>query len=59
MTRDLLPEELVESLFQQVVVIILQSHGYTAIEPLALNLLIETVEKRTHPFPSVIATTSV
>ena len=49
MTRDLLPEELVESLLQQSVVLILQSHGYTAIHPLALNLLIETVEKRSPP----------
>ena len=46
MARDLLPEELVESLLQQAVVLILQSHGYTAIHPLALNLLIQTVEKR-------------
>lgn len=47
MKRDLLPEELVQSLLQQAVVLILQSHGYTAIQPRALNLLIETVEKRT------------
>jgi hypothetical protein len=47
MTRDLLPEELIESLFQQSVILTLQSHGYKAIHPLALNLLIENVEKRT------------
>jgi len=52
MARDLLPEELVESLLQQAVVLILQSHGYTAIHPLALNLLIQTVEKRTKIPPS-------
>ena len=47
MTRELLPEELIQSLLQQAVILILQSHGYTAIQPRALNLLIETVEKRT------------
>ena len=47
MQRDLLPEELVQSLLQQAVVLTLQSHGYTSIHPIALNLLIETVEKRT------------
>jgi hypothetical protein len=46
MARDLLPEELIESLLQQAVIRTLQSHGYTSIHPLALNLLIETVEKR-------------
>jgi hypothetical protein len=46
MTRDLLPEELIESLFQQAIVLTLQSHGYTAIHPLALNLALKHVEKR-------------
>lgn len=46
MGRDLLPEELVATLLQQAVILTLQSHGYTSIHPLALNLLIETVEKR-------------
>jgi len=46
MERDLLPEELVESLLQQAAMLTLQSHGYTSIHPLALNLLIETVQKR-------------
>jgi hypothetical protein len=46
MNRDLLPEELVESLLQQAVVLTLQSHGYTSIQPLALNLVLETVQKR-------------
>jgi len=45
-SRDLLPEELIESLLQQAVILTLQSHGYTAAHPLALNLLIKTVEKR-------------
>ena len=44
--RDLLPEELVETLLQHAVILTLQSHGYTSIHPLALNLLIEIVEKR-------------
>ena len=47
MERDLLPEELIQSLLQQAVIFTLQSHGYTSIHPFALNLLIETVEKRT------------
>ena len=47
--RDLLPEELIESLLQQAVILTLQSHGYTSIQPRALNLLIEVVEKRNFP----------
>jgi hypothetical protein len=47
MARDLLPEELIQSLLQRAVVLTLQSHGYTSIHPFALNLLMETVEKRT------------
>ena len=50
MGRDLLPEELIQSLLQQAVFLTLQSHGYTSIHPFALNLLIETVENRT-PLP--------
>jgi len=46
MTRELLPEELISSLFQQAIVLILQSHGFSAAHPLALNLIIERVEKR-------------
>lgn len=46
MGRELLPEELIQSLLQQLVVLTLKSHGFTAVEPLVLNLLIETVENR-------------
>jgi hypothetical protein len=47
--RDLLPEELIEALLQQAVILTLQSHGYASIQPRALNLLIEVVEKRNFP----------
>jgi hypothetical protein len=47
MTRNVLPEELISSLFQHAIVLTLQSHGYTAIHPLALNLIVERIEKRT------------
>jgi hypothetical protein len=54
MTRDLLPEELIESLLQQSIILTLQSHGYSAVHPLALNLLAETVEKRILPGNAVL-----
>src|SRR5579862_2808597 len=54
MTRELLPDELISSLLQQVVVLTLQSHGYTSAHPLALKLINERVEKRTFPYANSI-----
>jgi len=47
MTRELLPEELIQSILQQAIVLTLQSHGFTSTHPLAFNLIIQRVEKRT------------
>jgi hypothetical protein len=44
---DVLPAELVETLLQQAVLLTIQSHGYAAVHPHAVSLIIETVEKRT------------
>jgi hypothetical protein len=48
MERDFLPAELVETLLQQAVLLTIQSHGYAAVHPHAVSLIIETVEKRTY-----------
>jgi len=47
--QDILPEELAETLLQQAVLLTLRSHGYTAVHPQALSLVIEVVEKRIQP----------
>jgi len=44
--RDVLPEDLFETLLQQAVLLTLHSHGYTAVDTQALSLVIEVVEKR-------------
>jgi hypothetical protein len=47
--QDVLPGELVETLLQQAALLTIRSHGYAAVQPHALSLIIETIEKRLSP----------